>query len=241
MRTTRGSLSLRRRTEVGAAKPRGASDMPIPNGEPSGLRVQANSRRVSDWRRKLGCVAQHRARYALTRIRLRRQQRNFRAANLASYGHDDRRESMGSPTAVAVVVIVMRDSRNWQRSPRGLPRQRASGELVFMNQCPVVRAPHMLREEQMTRSPHVAREREYRERSDDRIAGSPEARLSSGSTSGELHGRLSDIFGSNAVRQSTQMQPDCRIGIISGGSRSIHGRHITNGLRGAEAREIIQP
>ena len=126
---------------------------------------------------------------------------------------------MDGPEGVAVVVIVMRHRRNRQCSARGIPGlacQRAGWELVCMHQCSVIRAPHMLREEQMTRSPDVAKEREYRERSDDRIASSPEARLNSGSTTGELHGRLSDIFGSNAVRQSTQMQPDCRIGAISG-------------------------
>jgi hypothetical protein len=134
---------------------------------------------------------------------------------------------MDRPKGVAVVVIVVRHRRNRQRSARGVPGfacQRAGWELIFMHQCSVIRAPHMLREEQVTRSPHVAKEREHRQRSDDRIAGSPEARLNSGSTTEELHGRLSHIFGSNAVRQSTQMQPDCKIVIISGGSaRSMVG------------------
>lgn len=151
---------------------------------------------------------------------------------------------MDSPKGVAVVVIVMRHRRNRQRSTRGVPGfacQRAGWELIFMHQRSVIWAPHMLREEQMTRSPHVAKEREYRERSDDRIAGSPEARLNSGSTTGELHGRPSAYFwlerGEAVNTNATRLQNRHHFRR----PRSIQGRQMTNGLRGAETREIIQP
>ena len=63
----------------------------------------------------------------------------------------------------------------------------------------------------MTRSPNIAEEREHRERRDDRVTRSPEARLNSEDTTARLHGGLSCIFDADAVGQSIQMQPDCRI------------------------------
>ena len=169
---------------------------------------------ISGGRRKLGCVTQHRAHYTLQRIGLQRQQRHFRTANLTSSRYDDRRETVDSATAIAIMMIVMRYSRNGQRRARaasGLERQHTGRKLVLVDQCSVVGAPDVRSEEQMARPPDIAKEGEHCERRDDRVTRSPEARLSSEATTVRLHGGLSRIFAADAVGQSTQMQPDCRI------------------------------
>ena len=98
---------------------------------------------------------------------------------------------MDSATGVAIVVIVMRHSRNRQRCTSrtsGLKRQGAGWELVFVHQSAVIRAPHVRSQKQMTRVPNVTKEREHGEHRDDRPQHLPAARLTSDFATKRSHG-----------------------------------------------------
>ena len=98
---------------------------------------------------------------------------------------------MNGAAGIATVMFMTRQSRDWLWCTLrilGGRGQQTGGELVFVNQCSVIRTPNVRAEEQMRGSPHVATERKQRNRGDERETRSPEARLSSESAAKGLHG-----------------------------------------------------
>jgi hypothetical protein len=80
------------------------------------------------------------------------------------------------------MVIMTRQRRDRLGCTRRISRgrgQEASRELVCVHQRSVIGASNVSTEEQMRRSPHVATEREQRNRRKERTTRSPEARLGS--------------------------------------------------------------
>lgn|GEM_PF-4911497 len=111
------------------------------------------------------------------------------------------------------MVIVRGQSRDWLWLARWCLK--AGREVVFVNERPVVGAPHVSNEEQMRRSPHVATERENREGRDERVTHSPKARLSSKSTAGRLHGDRQLFFTHRWQRRqpinAIELQNHCKL------------------------------